>query len=39
MKEGDTIVIGFNKKKEEVTMKVLHEEEAADAALSEADEA
>ncbi len=39
MKEGDTIVIGFNKKKEEVTMKVLHAEEATDAALSETDEA
>ncbi len=39
MKEGDTIVIGFNKKKEEVTMKVLHSEEATDTALSEADEA
>ncbi len=39
MKEGDTIVIGFSKKKEEVTMKVLHAEEATDAALSEADEA
>jgi ATP-dependent Clp protease ATP-binding subunit ClpC len=28
MHEGDTIMIGFNKKKEEVTMKVLHAEEA-----------
>jgi ATP-dependent Clp protease ATP-binding subunit ClpC len=29
MREGDTIMIGFNKKKEEVTIKVLHTEEAS----------
>jgi ATP-dependent Clp protease ATP-binding subunit ClpC len=35
MKEGDTIVISFNKKKEEVAMKVLHDEEAANAVIDD----
>jgi ATP-dependent Clp protease ATP-binding subunit ClpC len=39
MKEGDTIVISFNKKKEEVAMKVLHAEEATSATVDDVDEA
>ncbi|MBN2814409.1 MAG: ATP-dependent Clp protease ATP-binding subunit [Bacteroidales bacterium] len=38
MKEGDAIVIGFNKKKEEVTMKVLHAGETAEAASDDAED-
>ena len=38
MKEGDTIVIGFNKKKEEVTMKVLHAGETAETAADDAED-
>jgi hypothetical protein len=35
MKEGDTIAISFNKKKEEIIMKVLHAEEAANATIDD----
>jgi ATP-dependent Clp protease ATP-binding subunit ClpC len=38
MKAGDTIAISFNKKKEEVMMKVLHAEEVTDAAVSDMEE-
>ncbi|HEX2395750.1 MAG TPA: ATP-dependent Clp protease ATP-binding subunit [Bacteroidales bacterium] len=38
MREGDTIAISLNKKKEEVTMKVLHAEEAASAPVDDVDE-
>ncbi len=38
MKEGDTIVIGFNKKKEEVTMKVIHAGETAEATADDIEE-
>jgi hypothetical protein len=39
MREGDTISISFNKKKEEVAMKVLHVEEAASATMEDTEEA
>ncbi|HLO57578.1 MAG TPA: ATP-dependent Clp protease ATP-binding subunit [Bacteroidales bacterium] len=39
MREGDTIAISLNKKKEEVNMKVLHAEEAANAAVDDIEEA
>jgi len=39
MREGDTISISFNKKKEEVAMKVLHVEEATSTTLDETEEA
>lgn len=38
MREGDTISISFNKKKEEVVMKVLHVEEAASATVDDSEE-
>jgi ATP-dependent Clp protease ATP-binding subunit ClpC len=39
MREGDTIAISLNKKKEVVMMKVLHVEEADSATVSDTDEA
>jgi hypothetical protein len=39
MKEGDTIAISFNKKKEVVVMKVLHVEEVANAIVDDSEEA
>jgi ATP-dependent Clp protease ATP-binding subunit ClpC len=39
MHEGDTIAISLNKKKEEIVMKVLHVEEAANASVEDTDEA
>jgi ATP-dependent Clp protease ATP-binding subunit ClpC len=39
MRDGDTIAISLNKKKEEVMMKVLHAEEAANAAVDDIEEA
>lgn len=39
MREGDTISISLNKKKEEVLMKVLHPEEAASATIDDVEEA
>jgi ATP-dependent Clp protease ATP-binding subunit ClpC len=39
MREGDTIAISLNKKKEEVIMKVLHAEEAASAPVDDIEEA
>jgi ATP-dependent Clp protease ATP-binding subunit ClpC len=38
MHEGDTIIISLNKKKEEVAMKVLHAEEAANAPVDDIEE-
>jgi ATP-dependent Clp protease ATP-binding subunit ClpC len=39
MKAGDTIGISFNKKKEEVVMRVVHADESAEAIVDEADSA
>ena len=39
MKQGDTIAITFNKKKEEVAMKVIHvDEESAGALVDDSEE-
>jgi ATP-dependent Clp protease ATP-binding subunit ClpC len=35
MHQGDTIAVSFNKKKEEVAMKVIHAEEAASATVDD----